>query len=232
MLRIGICDDELGARQTLRYALEKQLRDESTYYEFSSGAGLLTWLEKHTGALDLLFLDVEMPGISGLETAQRLRRAGCGVLLAFCTGYTDFVFDGYTVGAMDYLVKPVKADKLAALLARVREKLEEDAPRTYTLRSPEGLFRVPLRDIRYCASDRRLVTVVTQQREYPFYAKLDDVARELGEGFVRIHQRYLVHVRAVTAVAADHVQVGEQQLPISRSLKHEAMLALTRAMME
>ena len=129
-------------------------------------------------------------------------------------------------------MKPVGQAKLAALLDRVREKLEADAPRCYVLRNAEGTYRVPLRDILYCRSDRRLVSVVTGQREYPFYAKLDDVAAELGDGFVRIHQRYLVNARAVAAVTGDSVETGGKRLPISRGLKREALLALTRCLME
>ncbi len=232
MLRIGICDDEAAAREALQFALEKQLRGESEYFSFSSGERLLGWMGRHAGELDLLFLDVEMPDLDGLETARRLRAAGYQMPLAFCTGYTDFVFDGYTVGAVDYLVKPVRQDKLAALLERVRERLEAEAPRTYIVQNTEGLFRLPVADILYCYSDRRLVHVVTDKREYPFYAKLDDVAAELGNGFVRIHQRYLVSVRAVMAVERDNVRLGNVSLPISRGLKQEALLALTRAMME
>lgn len=232
MLRIGICDDESSARENLRYALNRFLQDDSTYFEFSSGEGLLGWLDKHAGELDLLFLDVEMSGLNGLETARCLRNRGHDLLLAFVTGYPDFVFDGYTVGALDYLVKPVNAGKLAALMERVQQKLEEDSPQTFTVHNTEGVFRLPRKDILYCYSERRLVTVVTPLREYSFYAKLDQVSQQLGQDFIRIHQRYLVSAQAVTAIAGDHVWIGSVELPISRSLKNQATLALSRSMME
>ena len=74
--------------------------------------------------------------------------------------------------------------------------------------------------------------MVTAQREYPFYARLDDVAQDLGADFVRIHQRYLVNARAVSAVEGGEVAVGETRLPVSRSCRAEAMMRLARAMTE
>ena len=178
MIRIGICDDESRAREALKIQLEQLLREEDAkvIYEFSSGEGLCAWLPKHAGELDLLFLDVEMGGMNGMETARRIRQSDNGLLIVFVTGYADFVFDGYSVQALDYVMKPVKRERLAQLMERVEEQLRRRSPQTLTIQNTEGLFRVAYEDILYCYSDRRQVTVVTQGREYPFYAKLDDVA--------------------------------------------------------
>ena len=89
MLRIGICDDSADARIALRAALERALdrrKGEGTFFEFSSGEGLLRWMEKHAGELDLVFLDIEMGELDGMETARRLRLADEGLQLVFVTG--------------------------------------------------------------------------------------------------------------------------------------------------
>lgn len=126
MLRIGICDDESGARDALRFSIEHLLREEEgkVFYDFSSGEGVIQWLIKHSGELDTLFLDVELGGISGMETARQIREHDTNLMLVFVTGYSDFVFDGYTVGAMDYLVKPVKEGKLRLVLDRAQKLME------------------------------------------------------------------------------------------------------------
>ena len=231
MLRIGICDDTAAARENLRLLCLKHFRlEEPEFFEFSTGDGAVRWLKGHPGALDLLFLDIEMPGRSGMEAAEAIRAFDREVLLAFVTGYTDYVYDGYAVGAMGYLVKPVSEEKLSSLLDRATAALEQRAPAVYTLRNARGMFKVPLREILYAASDRRQVTLTTSRGDYTFYGKLDDVAAQLGAGFVRIHQRYLVNARAVSAVVGASVQVGEARLPISRSLHQQAAMALARAM--
>ena len=231
MLRIGICDDTAAARENLRLLCLKHFRlEEPDFFEFSTGDGAVRWLKGHPGALDLLFLDIEMPGRSGMEAAEAIRAFDREVLLAFVTGYTDYVYDGYAVGAVGYLVKPVSEEKLSSLLDRAAVALEQRAPAVYTLRNAQGMFKIPLREILYAASDRRQVTLTTSRGDYTFYGKLDDVAAQLGAGFVRIHQRYLVNARAVSAVVGASVQVGEARLPISRSLHQQAAMALARAM--
>lgn len=235
MLRIGICDDVYDARMTLRAALERALdrrRTEARFWEFSSGEGLLRWLESHAGELDLVFLDMEMGELDGMETARRLRAADEGLQLVFVTGYADYVFDGYSVGALGYLLKPPRAEQLSAVLDRCMETLCREGDKAFVCRSGDTTYRIPKRNILYFYSDRRQVTCVTAGRDYTFYAKLDEVERDAGGGFVRIHQRYLVRAGAVDRVEGGEVYVGDTALPVSRACQQTALMALTRAMLE
>ena len=127
MLRIAICDDETDARDALRIQLEQVLIEETEeiVYEFSSGVNAASWLEKHPSEIDLLFLDVEMNGLSGMETAEKIRTFNNDLIIVFVTGYSDYVFDGYRVGALDYLMKPVSIQRLMDLFHRVRAKLTQ-----------------------------------------------------------------------------------------------------------
>ena len=114
MLRIAICDDETEARDALRFQLEKIIDEnsEEIVYEFTSGVNAEKWLRKYPGQIDLLFLDVEMSGMNGMETAERIRTFDENLLIVFVTGYQDYVFDGYRVGALDYVIKPVGLQRL------------------------------------------------------------------------------------------------------------------------
>lgn len=125
MLRIAICDDDINARDALRIQLESILMEETEkiVYEFVSGQTVVNWLLKHPGEIDLLFLDVEMPGLNGMETAERIRKFDKNMILVFVTGYTDYVFDGYRVGALDYVIKPAGKERLYEIMKRVREQL-------------------------------------------------------------------------------------------------------------
>lgn len=102
MLRIALCDDEQEARDQLRFQLEKSIyeTDEEIVYEFSSGETAVRWLKKHPGEIDLLFLDVEMKEMTGMEAAERIREFDKTILLVFVTGYSEYVFDGYRTGAL------------------------------------------------------------------------------------------------------------------------------------
>lgn len=237
MLQIGICDDQQEARQTLCWALERLLQNraiQSRLYEFSSGEGILGWMEKHQGELDLAFLDIEMNGLSGMETANRLRSADAGLQLVFVTGYSDYVYDGYAVGALGYLLKPPKPEQLDDILTRALSSLYRDAKEVYVCRSGDSFYRIPRAKIWCFASDKRQIQCLTDERTYTFYGKLDEVERELTDGgFVRIHQRYLVNAAAVTQVCGGEVTLNSGAvLPISRSCQSGALLALTRAMLK
>lgn len=236
MLRIGICDDSAEARIVLRAALERALdrrrSGEGTFFEFSSGEGLLRWLGKHAGELDMAFLDIEMGELDGMETARRLRAADEGLQLVFVTGYTDYVFDGYSVGALGYLMKPPKPEQLDEVLDRGLEARLRDGDKAFLCRSGETLYRIPKRNILYFSSDRRQVTCVAAARTYVFYGKLDEVERDVGEGFIRIHQRYLVRAAAVERMDGNQVYVGEETLPVSRAHRSAALAALARAALE
>ena len=169
MLRIGICDDIYDARLVLRSALERVLekrRVQGQFWEFSSGEGLLRWLEGHAGELDIVFLDMEMGELDGMETARRLRAADSGLQLVFVTGYADHVFDGYSVGALGYLLKPPKIEQLEAVLDRAQAALVRDLDRAYICRSGDTRYRIPIANILYFVSDRRQVTCVTEGRDY------------------------------------------------------------------
>ena len=147
MLRIGICDDVLEARFALRCTLERVLerqREEAVFYEFSGGEGLLRWAQSHAGELDLVFLDLEMGELSGMETARRLRAADAGVQLVFMTGHADGVFEGYSVGALGYLLKPPREEQLEPVLTRARAALCRALERAYVCRSGDVRYRNPL----------------------------------------------------------------------------------------
>lgn len=237
MLQIGLCDDSREARQTLRWSLERLLEKraiQSQIYEFSSGEGLLSWQEKHEGELDLAFLDIEMQALNGMDTARALRQADANLQLVFVTGYADYVYDGYGVGALGYVLKPAQEPQLDDILTRALAALYRSANEVYICRSGDSFYRIPRVNILYFASDRRQIQCVTPQQIHTFYGKLDEVERELADSrFVRIHQRYLVHAPAVERVDGGEVTLrGGTVLPVSRSCQSAAMAALTRAMLE
>ena len=114
--------------------LERNLYDrhaEYNIFEFSSGEGVLGWFANHTAELDLLFLDIEMNAIDGMEAARRIREQNQTIQLVFVTGYADYVFDGYSVGALDYLMKPVQPERLDQVLVRTFAALHRTADTVY-----------------------------------------------------------------------------------------------------
>ena len=227
-MRKAVCDDEKILRKQLS-AYIKSYSDKSSVDEYENGWELLN----SNVYYDIIFLDIEMPGLSGMDTARKLRTMDRELPLVFVTGYADHVFDGYSVGALGYLMKPPKQEQLAQVLDRAQAALVRDLDRAYVCRSGDTHYRVPVSNILYFASDRRQVQCVTEGRTYTFYGKLDAVAEEVGAGFVRVHQRYLVRAGAVDRLEGGEVVLRDgRRLPVSRSCQQSALLALTRAELE
>jgi two-component system response regulator LytT len=233
VISIGLCDDNRDNRQSLRWLLESILEEKQMEYhifEFSSGETLMQWDQKHPNEIDLIFLDIEMGQLNGMETARQLRQRHSALQIVFVTGFSEYVFDGYRVGALGYLMKPAKRDQLEELISLFLAKVCQTAQEVYSCRDGDSWFRIPHQEILYFESERRKIHCVTQTRTYSFYGKLDEVAQELEQaGFVRIHQRYLVRIGAIRQLCGSQVQVGETTLPISRSCHAAAMVALTKA---
>ena len=118
-MKIAICDDDKRLRRQLRQFLETNLAlmgIPSDIIEYESGSALLSLTPQN--APDMLFLDIEMPGTGGMDTARALRRAGHRMLLIFVTAYPDYVFEGYEVQAFHYILKPYQESRLKEVLEK------------------------------------------------------------------------------------------------------------------
>ena len=102
--------------------------------------------------------------------------------------------------ALSYILKPYEPEKIAGVLRTALEALDIEAEKYYVIDQRGGSIRVPLSSVKYFSSERRTVHAVTTEREYTFYEKLSDLETELPDTFVRIHNRYLVHLKYLEAV--------------------------------
>ena len=193
------------------------------------GTNAASWLANHPGEIDLLFLDVEMKGLNGMETAEKIRTFDEQILIVFVTGYSDYVFDGYLVGALDYLMKPVTEEKLRQLIGRIRARYAQEESHTFTLKNMDGTWRFRLCDILFFYSDRRKVMLVTAKGEYSFYARLDEIEHQLSPYFVRIHQRYLINPSHVDYLGSESVTINGRELPCSRRYRETALTKIARS---
>ena len=232
MLQLAVCDDEKIFRSDLRKILGTELELCGIDYhisEFTSGEELIAGLEK--ADCQILFLDIEMKGIDGVEAARRLRETKRQMEIVFVTSYADFVFQGYEVRALNYILKPYEPEKIAAVLHTALEALDIEAEKYYVIDQRGGSIRVPLSSVKYFSSDRRTVHAVTTEQEYTFYEKLSDLETELPDTFVRIHNRYLVHLKYLDAVRQNTAVVDGEELPVSRSCKSGLSIAFAKYML-
>lgn len=232
-MRVSICDDEKELRLMLRRVIEKELQLAGIDYhidEYESGERLLSGCADEEP--DILFLDIEMKEISGMEAARRLRKQYKNMVIIFVTAYPDFVFQGYEVRALHYILKPYREEKIREVLKLALEELEEEREQFYLVEQKSGTLRLPLREVRYFKSERKKVEAVWGDRREVFYGKLSDMEQELPKYFARSHNRYLVNLNYVTRLEASVCICGEEEIPVSRGCRQELAAAFARTMLQ
>ena len=234
-MRIGICDDEKTLRKDLRKVVEVHLELSGVSYtieEYDSGESLLA--DQARGPeLDLLFLDIEMPGLDGMETAQRLREVGEDMVIVFVTAFPDYVFQGYEVQAFHYILKPYDRKKICQVLDRAMEAAHLRQEQYYVVEQKSGTLRLPLSAVCYFKSDRRSVEAVCEDgSRRTFYGKLDEIETSLPGCYQRVHNRYLVNLRHVSRVEGTKCVCGGEELPVSRTYKQALAVAFARMLLD
>ena len=182
--------------------------------------------------MDILFLDIEMKQMNGMETAKNLRKRNSHTLLIFVTAYPDFVFQGYEVHAFHYILKPYEEHKIQAVLEQALEELGRDQEPYFALERKSGILKIPLKKVLAFSSDRRKVVIFLNDGSRPdFYGKLDEVESGLPDYFVRCHNRHLVNLNFVSALEKDRCICGALQFPVSRAFRQPLEIAFARLLL-
>lgn len=227
-MKIAICDDEA---QILRDMAEKiaKLQPESEVVTFGNGQNLLRSLKSEP--CDLLFLDIDMPGLSGLEIVGQLCDAQKGMLLVFVTNHDELVYDSLRFHPFGFLRKQYFDDEVELLL---RDCEKELAKREcfFTFQNGAEKVRIRLSEIRYFESDGNYLRLMADGREYRFRDTVGNVEKALSEqGFIRLHRGFLVNQEAVKILGTEQVElVTGERLPIGRSYAETAKKRLLQYM--
>ena len=225
----AVCDDEPAQRDNLSRLVQnwaEARRHTARLTPFPSAeAFLFAYAEEKN--YDILLLDIEMGGMSGVELARAVRAGNREVQIIFITGYTDYIADGYDVEALHYLVKPVTEEKFYAVLDRAVLKLQRNE-RALILDLGDEKARVPLYEIRYLEVRGKLVTVYADG-EYTVRSTLQELEKELGEDFFRTGRSYIVNLKRIRRVTrTDIVLADGSAVPLPRGMYD----AVNRAMIE
>lgn len=201
-LRILIVDDEAPARRRLREVLADCTGQISVDIVGEVDNGLDAVNQVQQQAVDTVLLDIRMPGMDGLECAAHLNRLSVPPAIIFSTAYDAYACQAFDLNAVDYLLKPVRADRLVRALSRAHslsattlEHLREahPKPRTHLSVNEKGrIVLIPVADILYLKAELKYVTVRTAAREFLIEESLTRLESEFGKTFLRIHRNCLV----------------------------------------
>jgi DNA-binding LytR/AlgR family response regulator len=182
------------------------------------------------GEVQLLFLDIQMPKITGIDFFRTLKNPPPVV---FTTAYPQYALDGFEVNALDYLVKPVSFDRFlkAAMKAKefyeVRQKNRtESVPGAgveyFFIKADNKLVKIAFDDILFVEALQNYVTIHTATKKYISYLTFKSVEDYLpAEKFIKVHKSFIISAVKVDSIEGNEIRMGQHQVPISRSLKDE-----------
>lgn len=227
MIRIAIVEDERRERAHLRDCLAYMAEKEQLEFdivEFGSGE---EFLGGYQPVYDIVLMDIELPGINGMETAKALRRLDSFVLLVFVTNMVQYAVSGYEVDALNYILKPVNRFDFALKMNKAISRTAKRTEKSVQIRAGKDLYMLPVAAIRYLEVDGHYIVYHTTEGDYSEYITLKEAEKKLNKPyFVRCNRCYLVNLKYVSAVRDDVVQVGRDELLISRPQKKAFLNAL------
>lgn len=230
MINCVIIDDEPLARKGIREYVE----DVDFLHlsgEFDSPLKAAELLGK--GEVRLLFLDIQMPKITGIEFFRSLKNPPPVI---FTTAYPQYALDGFDLNALDYLVKPVSFDRFfkAALRAKEYYELreenksravgEESAEDHFYIRSGNVFVRINYADILFVEALQNYVTIHTTDKKYITYLTFKSVEEYLPASmFLKVHKSFIISLGKIDSIEGPDILIGTHQIPVSRNLKEQVL---------
>lgn len=216
-VQIGICDDRAEDIRILSEALYAY----DPFFEittYTDGESLLEDWSEHKILFDILFLDIYMPGLNGIETAGKIRAAMKDVKIIFISSSNEHYPEAYDVFAFNYILKPLNTEKLNRVLDQALATINKERRQQISFRYKAKTYRIFCRDILYMESRDKIICFhMTDKTTLQCYAKLNEILIQLPEEFfIRCHQSFAVNVLHVTEMADNHFRIGSTVISISK----------------
>lgn len=229
-LKICICDDEAAQRTYLADVVCSWAKRNRHLAELKQYADAKSFLFDYSEEkdFDILLLDIEMPGMNGIELAKTIRRENAAVQIIFITGYYEYFSDGFDVSALHYLIKPADEAKLAAVLDKAADHLAYHQ-RSVLLSTSEGDIKVPLADILYVEAENVYVIVHTVHGNYRTRMSLTKFCEQLDETFFRVHRSFVAGLKYIKKIMRTEIMmINGETIPTSRGQYDKVHAALIK----
>jgi DNA-binding LytR/AlgR family response regulator len=225
----AVVDDDAGFRKKLKHFLQRIGEEETLSCRIDEYESGLDFLSDAKTGYQLIFLDVEMPHMDGIETARRLRKKDPIVGIIFVTNMAQYAINGYEVNAIDYIVKPVEYFTFAYKFKKALRFCETRREQEVILVQETGVVRILYSTIRYLTKDKNYIVYHTTSGDYLERGTMAEKKEVfLANGFAECSSGCVVNLRYVTRMEYEQVWVGEEVLSVSRSKRKSFSDSLLR----
>ena len=227
MVRIAIVDDEREAAEALDGMISRYAKEAGVAIDTILFSNAVLFLTNYQANYDIVFMDIEMPHLNGMEGAERMREIDHTTLLIFATNLGHMAAMGYSVEAFDFVVKPFSYETLCGKLRRALDRLEKSKVHNISFNSEGARLSMPHSEIRYLEVMDHQLIFHTDSGNYPVYGTMAKMREQLEPmGFSLCNNCYLVNLRFVRRVEKYTVTVGNDVLQISHPRKKAFLQAL------
>lgn len=228
MIRIAIVEDSQDTSQSLQKLIERYGREHGKSFHCTCFANGVDFITDYTPQYDLVFMDIDMPLLNGMETAKLLRKHDSDVALIFVTNLEKYAIFGYDVGALGFIVKPLTYAMLSVKLSRFLASRRERSEPYLVVTSKSGVVKVNLSDVYHISVNGRYVKLHTRNGEIEYHKSMKQLEKELGQyNFVRCDNSSMVNLKYVSAVNCQEAVVNDVTIPCSRNGRRVLMDAFT-----
>ena len=206
MIEIAVCDDEAVIREQLEQFLKRYVPD-CRIEVYTAGEELLA----ADRSFDLVFLDIQMQGLNGMETARALRAGNEDMILIFVTGLKEYVFEAFDVSAYHYLLKPLEEEKLGEVLERALgevKKRKTQEKKQLLIRTRNRSVNLDQNAILYLESRGKKVEIHIPGETVEVYASISKLEEQLEGSFYRCHRGYLVNMAYIAEYRTDRIRLN------------------------
>ena len=233
MIRVAVVEDDAEVRGVLQEYIRRYTRQYGTEFEVSVFADGMDILDNYRAVYDIIFLDVEMKHLDGMETARRIRERDGGVLIVFITNMAQYAIKGYAAQALDYILKPLSYYAFCQRMNHVRELLGRRQKHFLTVPCAGGVQKLDASDIYYVEICDHDLLFHTKQGEVHSTGSMRDVEQKLPpENFFRSSKAYLVNLEHVDGIQDEDAIVNGDRVQISRAKRKAFLAALNHYMGE
>lgn len=230
-MKIAICDDEISViknvkSQIIRFTEENKNCDDIVILEFLSGNQLNSYYDSSRD-IDVIFLDIIMAGMNGIEVAEKIRRKDEKVRIIFLTSIETYVYDGYRLKADDYIIKPLSYKKFKETFGRVISDIE-NKDKFILEKNDRGLFKIYYQDIIYIETSGRKTLIITKNDSIISYKTMKQHMEELDNRFYRCHESFIVNMFYIEKIEKFNVTLKNgAEIMIGKNRKSGFMKELT-----
>lgn len=231
MYHIAIVEDEKEFSHQLQEFLVQYGKEQEMEFQisvFQDGAEIL---EEYQPKYDVILLDIEMPKVNGMETAEKIRETDEDVVLMFITNMASYAIRGYSVGALDFVMKPINYYTFSTKMTRALKRVQKKTLKPIVLNLPDGVKKLEAKQIYFVEVQNRMLHYHTEEGEYVLRGTLQGAEEMLSDyPFIRCNHWYIVNLMHVSEVKKNIAVVGGYELEISRRNKAAFLKALTEYM--